>query len=124
MLLYADLTYKLRSAIFNVYNALGFGHKENVYERALEQELKEIKLPFSKEETLDVRYKGIKVGIYRPDFIIDGKIIVELKALEFVPKSSEIQMLHYLKTTGFKLGFLVNFGYPKLTIKRIIWTEK
>lgn len=122
-LLYADLTYKVRGAIFTVYNELGFGHKESVYQKALIKEFEELKIPYKGEVGLDVKYKGNIVGKYRPDFVIEDKIIVELKSVEFMPKFYEEQLIHYLKTTGFSLGLLVNFGSSRLHIKRLIWTN-
>lgn len=121
-LLYADLTYKIRKAAFNVYNELGFGHKENIYQKSLEEEFNQLKLPYKREFNLKVYYKDTKVGDYRPDFIIDDKIIIEIKATEFVPKTFETQLIYYLKSTKYKLGLLINFGSPKLQIKRLIWT--
>jgi len=123
-LLHADLTYKIRGAIFNVYNTLGCGHKEQVYQKALAKEFNEMKLPYKKEESLSVRYKNEVVGNYRPDFVADDKVIIELKAVEFMPKSYETQLVHYLKTTCYEIGLLVNFGSPRLSIKRIIWTNQ
>jgi GxxExxY protein len=122
-LLYADLTYKIRGAIFTVYNELGFGHKENIYQKALIKEFGILNISHKQEVGLDVKYKGDVVGKYRPDFIIEDKIIVELKSVEFMPKSYEEQLVHYLKTTGYSLGLLVNFGSPKLQIRRLIWTK-
>lgn len=122
-LIFADLTYKIRGAIFEVYNILGSGHKEQVYQKALEKEFDERKIPYKKEKTIDVNYKGKSVGNYRPDFTIEDKIIIELKAVEYVPKSYEEQLIHYLKTTGFQVGLLVNFGQPKLYIKRLVWSQ-
>jgi len=122
-LIFADLTYNVRGAIFEVYNTLGSGHKEQVYQKALARELEERKISYKKEESLDVKYKGEKVGNYRPDFVIENKIIIEIKAVEFMPKSYEDQLIHYLKTTGYKVGLLVNFGQPKLFIKRLIWSK-
>lgn len=122
-LMYADLTYKIRGAVFNVYNELGFGHKEQVYQNALEKEFIEMKIPYKKEKDLNVKYKDEIVGNYRPDFVIDEKIILEIKAVEFMPKTFEQQLIHYLKTTEYRLGLLVNFGQPKLYIKRLIWSK-
>jgi GxxExxY protein len=122
-LIFADLTYKVRGAIFTVYNELGFGHKENIYQKALIKEFGILNISYKQEVGLDVKYKGDVVGKYRPDFIIDDKIIVELKSVEFMPKSYEEQLVHYLKTTGYSLGLLVNFGSPKIYIKRLIWTN-
>lgn len=122
-LLYEKLTYKIRRALFNVYNNLGYGHKETVYQKALAKEFKDMNLPYQKESILKVKHKGETVGTYRPDFVIDNKVIIELKAVEFIPKSFENQLLHYLKSTKYNLGLLVNFGSPKLTIKRFLWTN-
>lgn len=121
-LLDADLTYKVRGAIFTVYNHLGYGHKEEVYQKALAREFNDQSVPYEKEVSLKVIYKDEFVGSYRPDFVVDDKIVVEIKAVEFMPQSFETQLLHYLKTTGFPLGLLVNFGSSKLYIKRLIWT--
>lgn len=123
-LLYADLTYIIRRAIFNVYNSLGFGHKENVYQKSLEKEFKTLDIPYMKEVSLKVSYKGEVVGNYRPDFVVNEKVIIEIKALEFMPKAIESQLLNYLKATGYSLGLLVNFGGTKVIIKRLIWTPE
>ena len=123
-LLYSDLTYLIRKAIFNVYNGLGFGHKEDVYQKALEKEFLSLGIPYKKELPLKVSYKGIVVGNYRPDFVIAEKIILEIKALEFLPKALETQLINYLKATNYSLGLLVNFGASKVFIKRLIWTPK
>lgn len=122
-LVYADITYKVRGAIFSVYNNLGYGHKEEVYQKALAKELDSQTIPYQREKSLNVSYKGEHVGNYRPDFVINDKVIVELKAVEFMPKTFETQLLHYLKATGYQLGLLVNFGSPRLTIRRLIWTK-
>lgn len=122
-LIYADLTYRLRGAIFNVYNELGYGHKESVYQKALIKELEVRGIPYGHELGLDVIYQGEMVGSYRPDLVIDGEIIIEIKAVEIMPKAFENQLINYLKTTGFSLGLLINFGAPKLYIKRLVWTN-
>ena len=120
-LLYEDLTYKIRGAAFNVYNALGAGHKEAVYQNALEDEFIKQNINFEKEKTIDVNYRGKVVGIYRPDFVIDNKIILELKALPFVGNTEEKQIWNYLKGSSYKLALLANFGGEKLDIKRVIY---
>lgn len=121
-LIYADITYKIRGAVFNVYNELGFGHKEQVYQKSLAKEFETNNIPYKRELPISVSYKGEAVGNYRPDFVVEEKIILELKAVDFMPKSFETQLLHYLKTTGYQLGLLINFGAPHLFIKRLIWT--
>jgi len=120
-LLYEDLTYKIRGTIFKVYNTLGFGHRESVYQRALITEFAKQEIPFKEQPRLDIVYNGVKVGTYTPDFTIDDKIIVEIKSAEFLPKQAEKQLIYYLKGTDYKLGLLVNFGASKLEIKRKIW---
>lgn len=123
-LLYKDLTYKIRGCIYEVYNTLGYGHKEKVYQKALAKEFKDNNIPFKREVNLNVNYKNQKVGNYRPDFLVDDKVILELKAVKFMPKSYYKQLAHYLKGTGYKVGFLVNFGAPKLLIKRVVWSKQ
>ena len=118
--LYEDISYKIRGCTFNVYNSLGFGHKESIYQKAFAIEFAKIGLNFEKEKTLPIIYEGKRIGTYRPDFVIDNKIIIEIKAVEFMPKSYEIQLIYYLKGTGFRLGFLINFGGIRLDIRRKI----
>ncbi|HDY72646.1 MAG TPA: GxxExxY protein [bacterium] len=121
-LLYEDLSYKIRGCVFKVYNTLGFGHKENVYQKALASEFEKIGINFEKEKALSVIYNNRQVGTYRPDFIVESKIIIEIKAVPVMPKSFETQLTYYLKSTNFKLGFIINFGSKKLDIRRRIWT--
>jgi len=109
-LLYPELSYQIRGAIFMVYKALGPYHKESVYANALAEELKKSKIPFAREKSIDVIYENKKVGVYRPDFLIDEKIVIELKAVEFLPRNDERQLSYYLGGTPYGLGFLVNFG--------------
>ena len=123
-LIYADITYKIRGAVFSVYNGLGYGHKEQVYQKALAKEFEIENIDYKQEESLTVLYKNEMVGKYRPDFIVKNKVIVEIKAVEFVPKNYEAQLINYLKTTGYKLGLLVNFGGHRLFIKRLVWTHQ
>ena len=121
-LLYADLTYKIRGCAFTVYNKLGFGHMESIYHKALSIEFKNNNIQFTEETPLNITYEGEKVGIYRPDFVIDKKIIIEIKAIEYMNKDSETQMTYYLKGTNFKLGLLINFGSNRIDIRRRIWS--
>ena len=120
--LYEDLSYKIRGSAFKVYNTLGFGHKESIYQKALALELNKNSISFVQEKVLSVVYNNKKVGNYQPDFIVDDKIIIEIKAVPFMPKSYETQLTYYLKGTNYKLGFLINFGSQKLDIRRRVWT--
>ncbi len=120
-LIYKDLGYKIYGALYEVYNNLGYGHRESVYQKALADELYNRLIPFARELRLSVFYKGQKVGEYIPDFVVDGKVILELKALEYLPPLLSTQLVNYLKGTNFRLGLLVNFGAPKLQIIRKVW---
>ncbi len=113
-----DVSYKIRGASFTVHNNLGGGHKESIYQKALAIELKRLGIKFEKEKSLTINYESENIGVYRPDFVINDKIILELKAVDFMPKSYEIQLLNYLKSTKLPLGFLINFGPKKVEIRR------
>lgn len=120
-LLYEHLTYEIRGAVFKVYNTLGFGHKEIVYQKALSFEFEKNNIKHEREKKLDVLYDGKVVGCYKPDFVVEGKVVIEIKSLEFVPKDMEKQLIYYLKGTKYKLGLLINFGSSTLSVKRKIW---
>lgn len=121
--LYKDLTYKIIGALFEVHKNLGCVHKENIYHEAIKIELKLQGLPFEEEKALEVKYKGHKIGVYRPDFIIDDKVILEIKAVPAIVKSMVDQMYYYVKGSGYKIALLANFGTSKLIVKRRIYTE-
>lgn len=119
--LYSDLTYKIRGAAFKVKKELGLGHKEIVYQKALAEEFRKAGLAFEAEKSLNVFYDGTKVGLYRPDFIVENKVIVELKALPFISQQEEAQHWNYLKGSAYKLALLVNFGGSDVYFKRIVY---
>ena len=120
-LIYEEETYAIRGAIFEVYKTLGDGYLEEVYQNALEEELKLRGLPFVAKKELHIMYKGRDCGLYEPDFICFDKIIVELKAVEALHPKHSAQLMNYLKATGHKLGLLVNFcSHPKVDVRRIV----
>ena len=119
-MIYEEETYAIRGAIFEVYKTLGDGYLEEVYQNALEEELKLRGIPFVAKKQLHIMYKGRDCGLYEPDFICFDKIIVELKAVEALHPKHSAQLMNYLRATGHKLGLLVNFcSYPKVDIRRI-----
>jgi GxxExxY protein len=120
-MLYEELTYKIRGAFYEVYNTLGPGFKEEIYHRALAKEFRLRKIPFVEKKRLIIMYKNEKVGIYEPDFIVDEKVLVEIKSVSIMPKIFETQLYYYLKGSHYKLGFLVNFGAEKLDMRRRIF---
>lgn len=119
--LYGELTYKLRGVFFAVHNALGPGHKESVYQNALAEALVNAGIPFERERGIEIMFADKKVGMYRPDFIVDKKILIELKALPFLGHLEKKQLWHYLQGSEYKLALLVNFGAGKVEMKRIIY---
>ena len=113
-------TYEIRGAVFEVNRVLGPGFLEKVYENALLQELKIRGIKAVSQFPIGVNYKGKNVGEYFADIIVEEKIILEIKAVEKLIGIHEAQILNYLKATGYRLGFLINFTYPKAEIKRFI----
>ena len=120
-MIYEEETYAIRGAIFEVYKTLGDGYLEDVYQNALDEELKQRGIPFVAQKELHIIYKGRECGLYKPAFICFDKIIVEIKAVESLHQKHSAQLMNYLKATGHRLGLLVNFGaYPKVDIRRIV----
>lgn len=115
-----ELTYMIRGAIFEANRVLGAGFLEKVYENALLIELKEKGLKAEAQVPIRVLYKGREVGEYFADIVVENQVILELKAIESLQKINEAQLLNYLKGTGYKIGFLVNFRHPKAEIKRFV----
>ncbi len=120
-LLYRDLTYRIREALFTVTKTLGLGHKESVYQHALESEFKERGLLFEQQVKIPILYNRKEVGTYVPDFVIEKKVIVELKSLPFLGDQPKKQLWQYLKGSPYRLGLLVNFGGGKLDIERVVY---
>jgi len=122
-LLYRDLTYRIRNALFAVKKELGGGHKEIIYQRAVAEEFTKANLSFSREVRIPITYRKKEVGTYVPDFVVENKIIVELKALNFIGTTEKKQIWSYLKGSDYHLALLVNFGSRALTIDRIIYDK-
>lgn len=121
--LYEEESYKIRGACFAVYNSLGGGIKEKIIEKALIKELALLNLKVSNQERIEILYKGEKIGVYVPDIVVNNSIIIELKSKPFLTQEDEKQFWGYLKGSKYELGFLINFGPQKLTIKRYIYTK-
>lgn len=119
-MLYEKESYILRGLFMKIYNELGPGHRESIYTKALSQDFKENKIPFESEKHVKITRKGELLGTFRIDFIVWDSIILEIKALEFLPAVSERQTQSYLSGSQYKLAFLVNFGAKRLQIIRKI----
>ena len=120
--LYSELSYKLRGSFFAVYKSLGSFHRESVYQKALVSEFSTNGIFFEREVELPVIYVGEEIGKYRADFIIEERIIVEVKAVEKMHPVFDAQLLTYLKLTKRRLGLLINFNVPLIRdgIERIV----
>lgn len=121
--LYEELTNKIIKCFYKVYDELGSGFLESVYENALVIELESMGLKVEQQKDLNVFYKGNIIGSFRTDLIVDKKVIIELKAVSSFLKVHEVQLVNYLKGTGIKVGLLVNFG-EELKFKRKIYDRK
>ncbi len=115
-----DLSRSVIGAAFRVANALGVGFLEKVYENALAVELRLSGHAIDQQRTVDVRYRGELVGIYQADLIVDDRLVVELKAVEALSPAHKAQCLNYLRATGLHTGLVINFGRPRLEIRRIL----
>jgi GxxExxY protein len=121
--IYKELTYKIIGVIYDVHKELGSVHKEIIYHKAIAIELSEKGIPFVEQKPIDVKYKGKKIGIYKPDFIIDDKVILEVKVAPAITKVMKDQVYYYVKGTKYKLVLLANFGTSKVGIKRLIYNK-
>ena len=117
-MLYEDLTERIIVAYYEVYNTLGFGFVEQVYQNAMFKELTRQGLFCDCQKRIEVTYKDELVGYYIPDIIVENKIILELKALSEVTGEEKAQILNDLKATDMEVGFLMNFGASKPYFRR------
>ena len=109
-LLHQDLTSLILKTFYEVYNELGFGFLEKVYQKALYNELKNNGFDVESQKQIKVYYKNVEVGEYYADLIVNDKVILELKATESITEAHEFQLLNYLKSTNIEVGLLLNFG--------------
>lgn len=125
-LLFKEEVFAIIGAAMEVYNVMGIGFLEAVYQAAFEMELSMRRIPFESQKELMVYYKGQPLSaVYKSDLILYGKIVVELKALDHLTTREEAQLLNYLKATGMEVGVLINFGaHGKLEWKRMVFTQR
>jgi GxxExxY protein len=115
-----ELTEKVIGCAFTVSNTLGCGFLEKVYENALAQEFRKHGIKFSQQQPIQVKYDGVVVGDYVADFLVEENVLVELKAVKDLDEIHLAQCLNYLKATGLSVCLLLNFGKPKVTVKRVV----
>ena len=111
------LTAKIIDCAYKVHKKLGFGFLESVYQNALMIELSKASLKVEKEQKIQVCYDGQAVGDFVADFVVEDKIILELKSVKEIHPAHEAQLINYLKATGIEVGLLINFG-ERVDIKR------
>ncbi len=124
-LLYSDITEKIIHASFEVHKFLGNGFQEVIYQRALSYEMKIENLYFAGEIEQEIFYKDLPepIGTRRADFVVENKILVEIKAIKELEDVHLAQALNYLKAYKLEVGLLINFGSKSLTFKRLILTK-
>ena len=116
----SDLSGQVIGCAFTVLNALGVGFLEKVYENALAHELRKAGLTVAQQHCFSVIYDGVTVGEYIVDLMVEQALLVELKAARALDDTHHAQCLNYLKASGLRLGLLLNFGRPRLDIKRVL----
>ena len=123
-MLYKETTEKILNASFEVHKALGSGFLESVYEAALAMEFDLQNISFERQKKLDVYYKNRTVKSFYADYLVEGRVLVELKAIRTYTENEIAQLLNYLKGGGIEVGLLLNFGSSSLQWKRLINSKK
>ena len=118
-----NLSRRVIGCALEVSNTLGPGFFEKIYEKALCIEFEKNGIYFQSQKPVNVIYKGSLVGEYITDIIVEDKLLLELKAVSVLCSEHEAQLMNYLKATGLSVGLLLNFGKPKLGIKRMVWNH-
>jgi GxxExxY protein len=119
-LVFGNLSDKIINSAVKVHKKIGPGFKENIYEKAVMIELEKKDIKFINQAVIKLNYEGILLGNQRVDFLVEDKIILELKAVSEINSIHKAQMISYLKTANKKVGLLLNFAKPILEIKRLV----
>ncbi|KKW33481.1 MAG: hypothetical protein UY78_C0011G0010 [Parcubacteria group bacterium GW2011_GWA1_53_13] len=123
-LIHPELSYKLIGILFDVSNELGYGYQEKYYQKAVATALKEAGITYIEQAPAQINYRGEKIGIYFLDFLVENKIILEIKRGEHFSKTNLKQVYGYLKATGLQLGIVANFTSKGLQFRRIVHETK
>ena len=115
---YHEITEKIIGCAYKVYNAMGYGFLESVYEKCMIIELKSTGLKFESQKPINVNYQKQLVGEFVADIIVEDVVILELKSVTRLVKAHEIQLVNYLVATGKPVGLIINFGKHKVEIRR------
>ena len=120
-IIHKDLSYKVVGCFYEVYNELGPAHKEQFYHEALRIAFDGAGIVYKDKPRIKMQFRDKNIGVYEPDFVIENKIIVEIKSVLNMPKVFEKQLYYYLRGTDFKAGYLVNFGNENIDIRRRVY---
>lgn len=123
-LVHGGLTGNIIGAAMEVHSYLGPGFLESVYEESLAYEFELRKIPFERQKTFSVSYKGKNIKSFIADFVINSAVIVEVKAIREITEIEKIQVINYLKASGLEVGLVLNFGAKSLDYKRLIETNQ
>jgi GxxExxY protein len=121
-MMYEELTGRIIGIFYRVYNDLGYGFLEKVYENAMAHKLRQAGLTVQQQHPIQVYYEGLIVGEFYADMLVDERVILELKTAEAIAPAFQAQLINYLKATPIELGLLLNFG-PKPEFKRQLLTN-
>lgn len=119
-IVYPELSYRIVGVLYKVYNKMGGGFQEKYYQKAISQELFLEKIPFLEQVRTDLNYNGKNIGKYYLDFIVDHKIVLEIKITPGFSQRDVMQVLNYLKQSDLKLGILAGFSRNWVFYKRIL----
>jgi len=119
-IIYRDLSYKIVGILFDVFNTLGYGYQEKYYQKAIAEGLRTLNINFQEQLSFKLTYNDKIIGRYYLDFLVDDKIILEIKKGNYFSKSNIEQIKGYLKTSNLKLGILANFTSTGIKYKRIL----
>jgi len=124
-ILYKELSYIIQGCCFEIRKGYGPGQKESIYVNLLKECLEDKKISVEKEKSIKIysSKSGKVIGTYRPDLVVANKIPIEVKSSRITVKQDEKQLYYYLRNSEYELGYLINFGTPRLYIKRIIYTN-
>jgi len=118
--MYADESYRMMEIVFDVFNKLGYGHKESLYQKALAEGFSKNNIDFKEQLRCKLQYRGKDVGLYILDFLVFDKIVLEIKQKNFISRKDISQLYQYLKATDLKLGIIVTFTPDQVRYKRIV----
>ena len=122
-MLHSDLTYRIIQCSYALHNAVGTGFRERVYQNGMSVELRHAGLRASEEVPIALIYRGEDIGDFRADFVVEKRVLVELKSGEAIEPAHFAQTLNYLRVSGLEVGLIINFGPAKVQIKRVVRTR-